>query len=290
LIRKRKVETTVFVERRIRKGTEGPPVADSKSGKTVPKGNGSPSKSARELNTPVVKVQETEDLRPRKRPGLAARSSTSPVRAISPQPKPAARHNIILPSGKVMPWDVNSEQLVREMQAYTLQEIGKTITKLEAPEPVPTPVRKPQTPSKFKPKVPALRYHERHPSANNEINGEMEVVEPEVEDEEMDDDAEYVYDTYLRKPAQEFEHTEIVEFGWLCLPNDDDIADFYNGEEESDEEEDFDEDDENGKFFFPFPHLFLYSLRLTIFLGASLGTTNTNSLPSRSPLHSRLSR
>lgn len=135
------------------------------------------------------------------------------------------------------------------MQAYTLQEIGHSIAEADATKPggspAPTPTKKP---SKFKPKIPKLRYHERHPEefVNNGSNVEVEEL---VED--MDDDSEYIIETYIRIPAGAMEVDMNAEknIGFLVLDGQSDIEEFYSAETESDEDEDYDEEDENGDLF-----------------------------------------
>lgn len=142
-----------------------------------------------------------------------------------------------------MPWDVTSDRLAAEMQAYTLQEIGKTIAASETPRPAPVSSRI-KSPSKFKPKKPALRYLERHPE--HKVAASMEVDEEYIV-EDMDDDSEYIIDTYVRVPADALEAEEGQKnIGLLILDSQPDIDEFYREDEESDEEEDDGDEDENG--------------------------------------------
>jgi len=226
--RKRKVEPTIFVERRKRPKS--------------PEGGSSSNNDAAILqsgSSPVV--------RPQKKPGLAARTSTQPVKvAETLKPSPAPLRNVRLPSGAVIPWDINSEELAAEMQAYTLQEIGKNIAKSETERPPPqvAPVAHHRTPSKFKPKAPALRYAERHPGEETDMA--MEIDEEFVEDDSMDE-SEYIIDTYIRIPAEALETTETPKnVGLLILDSQPDIDEFYREDDESEEEEDDDDEDENG--------------------------------------------
>jgi Transcription factor Iwr1 len=200
--------------------------------------------------------------RPRKKPGLAARTSVPPVRPRSPlKPNVAPLRNVRLPSGAMMPWDVSSEQLAAEMQAYTMEEIGRTLARQEAEaaaeasrkavlKPALGPAQK--HPSKFKPKKPALRYLERHPEerAAQEHNTAMDVDETHIEGEDEDmDDGEYIIDTYVRVPAHALETEEQSKnFGLLVLDSQPDIDEFYREEEDSEEEDDDEEEDENGQF------------------------------------------
>lgn len=147
------------------------------------------------------------------------------------------------------------------MQAYTLDEIGRTLARQEEEaaaeanrlaalneKSASSPVHKYS--SKFKPKKPALRYVERHPEATVEHEHEheaMDVDEPHIgaEDEDMDD-GEYIIDTYVRIPADALETEEQSKnFGLLVLDSQPDIDEFYQ-EVDSEEEDDDEEEDENG--------------------------------------------
>lgn len=223
--RKRKAEPTIFVERKERSRP-------------------SSRENSLELPTPA------EPARPRKKPGLAARSATPPInKPLSvPQYTQAPLRNVRLPSGAVLPWDVDDERLAKEMQAYTLQEIGKSIVFSEAaqPAPKPSPFRKSAT-SRFKPKAPALRYAERHPEEQINNGTSMDVDNQFVEEE--DDDSEYIIETYIRMPVENVENTteEPKNIGFLILDSQPDIDEFYREEEDSEDEEEDEEEDENGR-------------------------------------------
>jgi hypothetical protein len=133
------------------------------------------------------------------------------------------------------------------MQAYTLQEIGRNIAQSEAERPVPksTSVARHGPASKFKPKKPALRYAERHPSEKTDMA--MDVEEDFVE-EESADESEYIIDTFVRIPAEALASSESPnKIGLLVLESQPDIDEFYREDDESEEEEDDDDEDENGK-------------------------------------------
>jgi hypothetical protein len=163
----------------------------------------------------------------------------------------------------MMPWDVTSERLAAEMQAYTLAEIGRTLAEqAEKPEPKPTSSHAAKhSISKFKPKKPAMRYAERHPEEKAAHDTVMEVDEPYIEDEDMDD-GEYIIDTYVRIPAEALETEEHPKnFGLLVLDSQPDIDEFYREEEDTDEEEEDEEEDENG---IPCPSFSIQSLTCLI--------------------------
>jgi hypothetical protein len=259
--RKRK-NAAIFVERKRPRSSEGP-TETPQLGKVAAQG---PSKQdasqpEQEKPGPGFGTPQSEE-RPRKKPGLAARSSTPPVRLTSTsKPLVAPLRNVRLPSGAMMPWDVSSERLTAEMQAYTLEEIGRTLARqdeeaaaeasrlaaLKAAKSASSPQK---YSSKFKPKKPALRYAERHPGEKVVPEHEaMEVDEAHIgdEDDEDMDDGEYIIDTYVRIPADALQTNEQPKnFGLLVLDSQPDIDEFYQEEENSDEEDDDEEEDENG--------------------------------------------
>lgn len=193
-----------------------------------------------------------------KKPGLAARSQAAPG-GLTGKQNPAQvlatnplNRNVRLPSGLTMPWDVNSEQLAAEMQAYTLQEIGKNLAEAEATRTeaqlTTKDVKMKKQQSRFKPKKPALRYHERHPNEVLDVPFRMD-TEDRCSDEEMDNDSEYIIDTYVRMPAEALETSEGEKnIGLLVLDSQPDIDRFYLEDSDSSEEEEDDDEDENGKF------------------------------------------
>ncbi|PBP18773.1 hypothetical protein BUE80_DR010456 [Diplocarpon rosae] len=268
--RKRKVEPTVFIERRVRpKSVEGSPGrAPSADAATI----GQQANKV-ELEEPV-KRSDSQDFTPpqneppyaQKKPGLKARTFT----AFVPLPhvtNPAPLRNNIIPSETIIPRDVTSERLAAEMQAYTLHEIGKTFAKSEASCPKPIPARFPKSLSKFKPKRPAQRYAERHPQEKVDTGIE---IDEEYDQEDMDDDSEYIIETYVRIPAEELKTEESGKsFGLLVIDSQPDIDEFYQEAEDSDEEEDYGDEDENGKLFLPL-HLHIDCLSINLIYSESM--------------------
>ncbi|CAG8960367.1 hypothetical protein HYFRA_00012442 [Hymenoscyphus fraxineus] len=203
-----------------------------------------------QLDAQFLPATMSEQGRLQKKPGRAARSLP-----VAPQNESL---KITSSPAKVMPlpatikksWDVNSTQLAAEMEAFTLEEIGKNIaeankfqSKLEAPAML-TPRK--GTPSKFTPKKPALRYHERHPDV--ESGADVMDVDYESSAEDTDDESEYIIDTYVRVPAHTLEPSDTPKnIGLLVLDSQPDIDDFYTEGGESDDEEEDAEEDENAE-------------------------------------------
>lgn len=189
----------------------------------------------------------SEQARPQKKPGLASRTPLNRL-IDAPALLPPARE-VRLSSGEVKPWDEASEKLAAELQAYTLQEIGhKNRASRIADEMTPqsSPQRK-AIKSRFTPKVPTLRYRDRHPE---EQHVEMDQDKPMVYDDEMEDDSEYVIDTYIRIPAHEIGVDTAKNFGLLVLDSQPDIDEFYREDSDHEEDENDDEEDENGMLLY----------------------------------------
>ncbi|KAG9236856.1 hypothetical protein BJ875DRAFT_201917 [Amylocarpus encephaloides] len=199
----------------------------------------------------------SEASRPLKKPGLATRKDVNAGHeSLGGKPSSAIRNKtpatITLPSGKTMPWDISSDVLAAEMQAYTLQEISKNISasndRSHNSDSGSSPARK-NASSKFKPKKPALRYQERNPDEARALDkAEGMGLDDLSTFEDTDDESEYIIDTYIRVPANTLESNgSLKNFGLLILDTQPDIDEFYLEEVDSDEEEEFDEDDENAE-------------------------------------------
>ena len=199
------------------------------------------------LSTTAVPAEAGQS-RSQKKPGLAARTPLNGTSSIPTTPLTPSTpgRNVRLPSGLVMPWDVTSDQLAKEMQEYTLQQIGLSIAKTQtnSSTPISAPAPRKTTKSKFKPKKPAARYHERHP--DQVPHGSIDVDEPYLDDDDLDDDGDYVIDTYIRMPADEVEPDKTNDFGLLVLESQPDFEEFYREDSDHDTEEEDEEEDENG--------------------------------------------
>jgi len=157
-----------------------------------------------------------------------------------------------MPSGRVVPWDTDSATLAAQMQAYTMQEIGHNLAKSSTPETLvtSTPVIRARQVSSFKPKAPALRYHERDLEKARAANATKGSNQDEVMADAADqdgDDSDYIMETYIRMPAEMFEYEEQKSVGLLVLDSQPDIDEFYNDDSDSDSEIYDEEEDENGE-------------------------------------------
>ncbi|KAG4025253.1 hypothetical protein MFRU_062g00060 [Monilinia fructicola] len=234
-----KRNATVFIERRVRQKTQEEKWT-------------SVANIALEAENVATQKPDHEE-RPQKKPGRGSRVQVVPKKDVrganettAPQSKP--------PSALVNPWGLDTDDLAAQMQAYTLQEIGRSITESKVAESTPPAsvqpaIRKLQT-SRFKPKKPALRYKERHPEENTmEVDeGHMSGVET---DEDMDSDSEYIYETYIRVPAEDIDNEDDkIDFGILVLDAESDIDEFYQEWDNDEEVEDEAEEDENDENYY----------------------------------------
>ncbi|KAJ8068043.1 hypothetical protein OCU04_003619 [Sclerotinia nivalis] len=235
----RKRNATVFIERRVRQKTQEEKWT-------------SVANAAIESENVATEKQDQEE-KPRKKPGRGSRVQVASAKdkkdtkeVTAPQSKP--------PSALVNPWGLDTDDLAAQMQAYTLQEIGRSIAESKAEEPTPpSPVqssfRRPAS-SRFKPKKPALRYKERHPEENAmEVDqDQMSGVETE---EDMDTDTEYIIETYHRVPAEDIDNEDNkINFGILVLDAQSDIDEFYQEWDTDEEVEDEAEEDENDENYY----------------------------------------
>jgi hypothetical protein len=246
--------TVEFGKGRKRSATNSLTFIERKARRLPLGGKGAEENNKNDPITPDPSLLETPCAR--KKPGLSSRSrGTTPNVAVIPETSPAPNavpspQNIRLPNGKVMPWDVNSDLLAAEMQAYTLQEIGRNMEETNKRDShTPSPILK-ATPSRFKPKKPALRYAERHPEEAAELNEreKVDVDEWSSGNDDMDDESEYIIDTYVRMPADVLRTSgSLKNFGLLVLESQPDIDEFYLEEQDSEEEYENEDEDENGK-------------------------------------------
>lgn len=232
------VPAIVFIERKVRpkqdptKQNGGAVSTDSGAAPSRPQKK--PGKNARtpvQQSTPL-KVETSSIEHP----------TTAPNTTTTPTPVRSAH----IPDAFKNRWNVTSDELAKEMEAYTLQEIGHRLDQQQPPKTTEYPPN--TTPgrghSKFKPKAPAQRYAQRHPEEAILAEDAMDV--DYASEEEVTDDLEYVTDTYYRVPIDELEST-VVNIGLLIIDSQPDVDQFYGQDEDSDDEDEFDDEDENGK-------------------------------------------
>jgi len=194
---------------------------------------------------PLASPIPPETTRAQKKPGKNARATIPPLTISSEAAaRPAQSNNI--PEAFKHRWNVPSEQLAKEMEAYALQEIGLRLAQQEHPTKADRPptVTHGQGHSKFKPRTEIKRYAERHPDPNVIGDGAM-IVDNRTGDEENVNENEYVTEIYVRVPIEDIE-ASVINAGLLILDSQPDIDAFYGPDDESDEDDEFDDEDENG--------------------------------------------
>jgi hypothetical protein len=180
--------------------------------------DGSSAQSISQLNAPRA-VPEAVSVapRPRKRPGAGT-----------------ALHGVrpVITENKAQSADPSEEE-VRQFEKFSA----------EVEESEQAQSKTPATPLKFKPKVPALRYKDRHP--------EKAAALAENDPDAMDLD-DYVYDTYVREVIMPDADGKIPEpqgtVGIIIINEEDE--EWWNGTDDSDREFATDDEDENAEEYY----------------------------------------
>lgn len=243
-----------------KKGRSGPAIFVERSKKKI-------AQKLQELQKPKMKEEavtvahDTELDGPGERPSELDRKLKKPgtQRAKSPRLDTPSREP--LPASASQPRAEDMDQMTQDMNAWVLKEIGANLQEIEEE-------RKEEERRKFKPKVPAQRYAERHP----ESVAKTPVQDTPMLDASDEDEEDWVIEEYIRVPAKSMAvDVSPGEVGVLVLDGEDDDTFFFGPD---DDEEDYleDDEDENGKV----PSLY--------------HTTACTDDPSREPLHGRLPR
>jgi len=197
----------------------------------------SPERNPAVQNAPCVATPEatgTDAAQPKsqtgkiKRPGQRARTNRSTV----PPGQPALPESVLNRED-----DAKMEELVRDMEDYTLRYIAASLEKMDAN----TTSRK----SRFKPKVPAKRYAERHPEpVIADPSGDTVMTDHSVDSADSDDD--YVIETYERVPASHLQDQVVAphKVGLLVFDTEPEQQEFFFGHE-GDSSDEYGEDDED---------------------------------------------
>lgn len=241
---KKRTVPAVFVERGAKKQRETLKAIIQEHNVTStgpPKPQGD-SQSETRLSSTDEESAATEQPNPvkYKRPG--ARAATT-----APKTKPT------LPPSMRDREHSNMDELARVMDSWTIDEITKNLERMEEQS---TKSKYSPAKSRFKPKAPKLRYHERHPEYLAEKQREAAAHHTgtpaavmDVDGMDTSDDEDYVVETYERVPAERLRDQAVPahRVGLLVFDTEPDMADFFYGNE-SDSEDEFpeDEEDENG--------------------------------------------
>ena len=240
LSRKRRGGPAVFVERSFKK-----------------------SKPSPEPETPRER-EESRPVSPADGPALAdagAAAAAQPPTAAQTYKRPGARARIagktsLPPSLLNRDQDVNMDELAREMEAFALSQIASNLSRIEADSAKAAARRdnfeSSPNKSRFRPKVPAQRWAERHPNHVPQAGGQTKTdgVDAASDHGDSTDDDDYVLETYERVPASRLRDQAVPphRVGLLVFDNEPERVDFFYGvEDESSDEFPEDEEDENGK-------------------------------------------
>lgn len=132
-------------------------------------------------------------------------------------------------------------RMAADMNDWVMREIGANLDEMEQEK------RKAER-TRFKPKAPAKRYRERHPSTvSNPLapSNEVDMAVSDMSDVENEDD--WVLEEYVRIPAHAMKiDVAPTDVGVLVLDGEEDSNLFFGPERDEDEELDEDDEDENG--------------------------------------------
>ncbi|KAG7290526.1 hypothetical protein NEMBOFW57_000529 [Staphylotrichum longicolle] len=247
-VSKKRTVPAVFVERGAKKQRETLKAIIQEHNVTStgpPKPQGD-SQSETRLSSTDEESAATEQPNPvkYKRPG--ARAATT-----APKTKPT------LPPSMRDRENSNMDELARVMDSWTIDEITKNLERMEEQS---TKSKYSPAKSRFKPKAPKLRYHERHPEYLAEKQREAAAHHTgtpaavmDVDGMDTSDDEDYVVETYERVPAERLRDQAVPahRVGLLVFDTEPDMADFFYGNE-SDSEDEFpeDEEDENAENYY----------------------------------------
>ncbi|KAK8055446.1 hypothetical protein PG993_000673 [Apiospora rasikravindrae] len=150
-----------------------------------------------------------------------------------------------LPESMLDRRNVELDKFTEDMNAWTMQQIGLNLQQAEQ-EKAATAKRSQQL--KYKPKVPAKRYTERHPEAPK---ADEDMPDAKAEFTDTDDD-DYIIETYIRVPLSAMEKQNVApgSIGLLVFDDEPDSELFYGEGSDSENEWAEDDDDENAENYY----------------------------------------
>ncbi|KAF5026632.1 hypothetical protein F66182_1258 [Fusarium sp. NRRL 66182] len=166
------------------------------------------------------------------------------ARSRQPSPLPEANTRAPLPTSVMSPHKEDMSKIVADMNDWVMKEIGANLQEMEQEKQKAERAR-------FRPKVPAKRYQERHPEVTSNAPGPNDVSMIMSDGSDMDDDDDWVIEEYVRIPA----HSMMVnvaptDVGVLVLDGKEESNLFFGPERDEDEEFDEDEEDENAENYY----------------------------------------
>ncbi|KAK3357494.1 hypothetical protein B0T25DRAFT_160662 [Lasiosphaeria hispida] len=177
-----------------------------------------------------------------KRPGTKARTTNSSVPA-----KPNLPPSLLNREG------LDMDELARDMEAYTLSQITKTLDMMDFNSSRISATPSPASKSRFRPRAPVQRFPDRHPDYVAPVEEAKAVAAADLmatDNDDTTDDEDYVLETYERVPASRLRDQAVPphRVGLLVFDTEPERTEFFYGnEEDSDDEFPEDEEDENAE-------------------------------------------
>ncbi|XWW97650.1 hypothetical protein V2A60_005635 [Cordyceps javanica] len=243
---------TLFVERSRRK-------------KLAPK----PRRSMLALGAEAAGTGEKTDVEVKnlKRPGVTQRAREVAAQAekepaggeAAPKPRAATAGGAAnpLPPSLTNRATEDMSKITADMNEWVMREMGANLKSLEEErrkESKPKPP--PASPSRFKPRPPAKRYHERHPEVSTPGAAVTTTTDPEgdtnmtdaSEEEDDGDGDDWIIEEYVRVPANSVAlDVSPSDVGFLVLDGEEESLLFFGPQNDEDEDWDEDEEDENAE-------------------------------------------
>ncbi|KAI0841794.1 hypothetical protein F5Y06DRAFT_199386 [Hypoxylon sp. FL0890] len=155
------------------------------------------------------------------------------------------RYKADLPKSLTQRWNVDTDKLTAEMNAFAMEQIGLNLQKAEEENKLRSPAK---TDLKFKPK-PIKRYAERHPE-EAQVQADKDMMDADVDISDSDE-SNYIIETYERVPASKLgEHVSPDSIGILIFDEEPDLEYFYGEGGDSEDEWAEDEEDENAENYY----------------------------------------
>lgn len=234
---KKRSAPALFVERRIKR-------MPSKSIAKIAENISNTDAAAAQPTDPVpgqgsVDVEMGDEVEPRKYKKPSVRKLAEKTELPAPMPE---RGN------------VEFDKFTAAMNDWTMQQIGFNLQKVELEkkaEKEKAAAAKRSQQLKYRPKVPAKRYTERHPETKG-ADEDMPDVKADIVSDTDDDD--YIIETYIRVPVSALEKQTLApgSIGLLVFDDEPDSELFYGEGSDSENEWAEDDEDENGKLKAPY--------------------------------------
>ncbi|KAJ6784423.1 hypothetical protein PWT90_07060 [Aphanocladium album] len=203
----------------------------------------------------AAKDVEAKDL---KRPGVAKRSREA-AKAAEDDHAPTPPRVTVTSAANPLPPSLTDRaaedmsKITADMNEWVMREMGANLQSMEEERKraAAAAAKTPASPSRFKPKAPAKRYHERHPDvpapgAAMDTEGDTNMTD--ASEEEDGDDDDWVIEEYIRIPANSVAmDVSPSDVGFLVLDGEEESLLFFGPQKDEDEDWDEDEEDENAE-------------------------------------------